>query len=202
LVAYFGPHPSHARALETVAGLKLLRLDYFAEGYVYDRRTIRADVQAIPLQDRAVDGVIILHVLEHVRNFSRALAELRRVVRPGGFVEHDTPCWLQNDPDYAEIGSTKTGKAKRDVPCGTTARKDRICSQQDHKWAYRCEHLRNRFEARGFKCTTPGAQISFENYTRFMSMSNATLDRIMYDNIARRGRFRCERLPKRAYTSG
>jgi SAM-dependent methyltransferase len=43
-----------------------------------------ADVQALPLADGAVDVVLSLHMLYHVPDVERAVAELRRVLRPGG----------------------------------------------------------------------------------------------------------------------
>jgi ubiquinone/menaquinone biosynthesis C-methylase UbiE len=42
------------------------------------------DITAIPLADASVDLAIASHVLEHIPDDRRAMAELRRVVRPGG----------------------------------------------------------------------------------------------------------------------
>ena len=42
------------------------------------------DAQSIPLADRSFDTVIANHMLYHVPDRSRALAEMRRVLRPGG----------------------------------------------------------------------------------------------------------------------
>ena len=71
----------------------MFKLDYFAPGYKYDLDTIRADVQDIPLQDKSLDIIIILHVLEHVPNVTKAIRELRRVLHPGGLLLHETPCF-------------------------------------------------------------------------------------------------------------
>src|SRR5690349_17888524 len=46
--------------------------------------TAVADAQALPLADGCADVVLCLHMLYHVRNLDRAIAELRRVLRPGG----------------------------------------------------------------------------------------------------------------------
>ncbi len=47
-------------------------------------RLATIDVQAIPFADASFDSVIADHMLYHVPDRSRALAELRRVLRPAG----------------------------------------------------------------------------------------------------------------------
>ncbi len=42
------------------------------------------DAQAIPFDDASFDAVIAVHMLHHVPDQHRALAEIRRVLRPGG----------------------------------------------------------------------------------------------------------------------
>jgi len=52
---------------------------------------IRAEAEAIPFPNERFDTVVSTHVLCSVRNPPRALAEIRRVLRPGGrflFLEH------------------------------------------------------------------------------------------------------------------
>ncbi len=46
--------------------------------------THRADIRRLPLPDATYDVVIANHVLEHVDDDRRAVAELFRVLRPGG----------------------------------------------------------------------------------------------------------------------
>jgi ubiquinone/menaquinone biosynthesis C-methylase UbiE len=43
--------------------------------------TRQADVEQLPFDDHSFDTTICLHVLEHVRNLPRAVAELKRVTR-------------------------------------------------------------------------------------------------------------------------
>ncbi len=44
----------------------------------------RSDLQAMALCDGAVDGIVCIHVLEHIPNDRQALAEIKRILRPGG----------------------------------------------------------------------------------------------------------------------
>lgn len=43
------------------------------------------DVQHIPLESRSIDVVICNHLLEHVADDGKALSELYRIMRPGGW---------------------------------------------------------------------------------------------------------------------
>lgn len=43
------------------------------------------DVQDIPMVDRSIDVIICNHLLEHVEDDGRAMAELYRIMRPGGW---------------------------------------------------------------------------------------------------------------------
>lgn len=49
-------------------------------------RAVRADAAALPFRDGAFGGAVCNHVLYHLGDPRRGLAELRRVVRDGGWV--------------------------------------------------------------------------------------------------------------------
>ncbi|HKE72614.1 MAG TPA: class I SAM-dependent methyltransferase [Acidimicrobiales bacterium] len=61
----------------------------------YDRRAhagnLQLDLQAIDLPDACLDVVLCAHVLEHVPDTDKALAELRRVMAPGGHLLLQVP---------------------------------------------------------------------------------------------------------------
>ena len=46
---------------------------------------MQADAQSIPFRDESFDAVIANHMLYHVPDIARALDEVRRVLKPGGF---------------------------------------------------------------------------------------------------------------------
>lgn len=52
---------------------------------------LAADAAALPIEDDAVDGVAMLDVLEHVAEPAAVIAELRRVLRPGGSLVVSVP---------------------------------------------------------------------------------------------------------------
>lgn len=51
-----------------------------------DVLALQADAQALPLADASVDRVMANHMLYHVPDQAAALAEMRRVLKPGGLV--------------------------------------------------------------------------------------------------------------------
>ncbi|MGH7200656.1 MAG: class I SAM-dependent methyltransferase [Planctomycetaceae bacterium] len=57
------------------------------------------DVHHIPLGDNAVDCVVCTGTLEHVRDPRRAVAEMRRILKPGGIVHIDVPFIQGYHPD-------------------------------------------------------------------------------------------------------
>jgi SAM-dependent methyltransferase len=57
-------------------------------------RSVRGDATAMPFGDGAFDRVIAAEVLEHIPLDQRALAEIARVLRPGGMLAVTVPAWL------------------------------------------------------------------------------------------------------------
>jgi SAM-dependent methyltransferase len=57
-------------------------------------RPVAGDATAMPFGDGAFDRVIAAEVLEHIPRDQRALAEIARVLRPGGLLAVTVPAWL------------------------------------------------------------------------------------------------------------
>jgi ubiquinone/menaquinone biosynthesis C-methylase UbiE len=58
-----------------------------------------ADASSLPVPDAAFDTVVANDAMEHFAEPERALAEMRRVLRPGGAI------WLFFTPHYSPLGS-------------------------------------------------------------------------------------------------
>jgi SAM-dependent methyltransferase len=72
---------------------------------------VRGDLTALPFPDASVDRVIASEVLEHVPDDAAAIAEIARVVKPGGRVAITVPrygperiCWALSDEYHANEG--------------------------------------------------------------------------------------------------
>jgi SAM-dependent methyltransferase len=72
---------------------------------------VRGDLTALPVPDASVDRVIASEVLEHVPDDATAIAEIARVLKPGGRVAVTVPrywpervCWALSDAYHANEG--------------------------------------------------------------------------------------------------
>jgi SAM-dependent methyltransferase len=72
---------------------------------------VRGDLRALPVPGASVDRVIAAEVLEHIPDDAAALAEIARVLRPGGRVAVTVPrygperiCWALSDAYHANEG--------------------------------------------------------------------------------------------------
>lgn len=61
-------------------------------------RTLRANLDALPLANATVDAVVTMQVIEHLWDLSRFLRQCRRVLRPGGVIVAATPNRLTFSP--------------------------------------------------------------------------------------------------------
>jgi SAM-dependent methyltransferase len=72
------------------------RLDLVETGvYIGPRVSVACDGHQLPFADGVFDGVVIQAVLEHVVDPSQVVAEIHRVLRPGGIVFAETPFMQQ-----------------------------------------------------------------------------------------------------------
>lgn len=64
-------------------------------------QVMQASAAQIPFPDESFDAVFVLDVLEHVRDEARALAQIHRVLKPGGIVVISVPAysWLWSGAD-------------------------------------------------------------------------------------------------------
>jgi SAM-dependent methyltransferase len=76
-ILHFAPEKALRRALRN--NPRYETADLYQTGVTH-----RADIRQLPLPDATYDVVIANHVLEHVDDDRRAVAELFRVLRPGG----------------------------------------------------------------------------------------------------------------------
>jgi SAM-dependent methyltransferase len=93
---------------------------------------VRGDALRLPFPDQAFDHIIASEVLEHITFDSLAIAEIARVLRPGGGLAVSVPRWFPERVCWALSGEYHSN------PGG-------------HVRIYRREALKRRVTARGFE---------------------------------------------------
>jgi SAM-dependent methyltransferase len=68
----------------------------------------RADLQALPFADGSYDVVYASHVLEHVPDDASAIAEIRRILAPGGIAILPVPLVAPTTIDYPQPNPNET----------------------------------------------------------------------------------------------
>ena len=119
---------------------RLPNLDYIAGDL--ERRphvAMRFDLTSLPLRAGTFDSAICIHVLEHIEDDRTAMAELFRVLRPGGWAFVSVPVRL-DQPTYEDAAVTAPHDRLREF------------GETDHVRFYGYD-LVQRLEAIGFKVT-------------------------------------------------
>lgn len=100
---------------------------------------VKMDIHQIPFEDNHFDVVLCNHVLEHVQDDLRALKEIQRVLRPGGWAILQIP-FFSPVPEATFEDNTITNPRER----------EKIFGQADHVRKYGRDYPR-RIESAGLK---------------------------------------------------
>lgn len=117
---------------------KLKNLDYTTCDLNSPIADIKADIQNLPFEDNSFDVIFCNHVLEHVDDDKKALRELFRIMKPGGWGIFQVPIRYQLAKTFED--STITDRKERIEKFG----------QYDHVRVYGMDYY-DILESIGFK---------------------------------------------------
>lgn len=95
---------------------KMKNLSYDTADLVSPIATIKMDIQDMPIDDNTYDVVFCNHVLEHVTDDHKAMTEIYRVLKPGGFAITQVP--LRRDHETTYEDPTITSRKEREIHFG------------------------------------------------------------------------------------
>ncbi len=99
------------------------------------------DLHSLPYDDASFDAVLANHVLEHVADDARALAEIHRVLRPGGWAMLQVPL------------ARRLETTREDARLVTPEERERALGQSDHVRLYGRDYP-ERLRRAGFSVRT------------------------------------------------
>ena len=133
---------------------KLKNLDYVTTDLNSPLADVKADICNLPFKDAEFDVILCNHVLEHIPDDTKAMQELYRVLKPGGFGIFQIPQDLNREISFED--DSITDKIER----------ARIFGQYDHVRIYGWDYF-DKLRRVGFK-------VSEVDYTAILSEEDIT----------------------------
>ncbi len=109
----------------------------YQEGFYYEQSTNILDITRLAFEDDSFDVIICNHVLEHIPDDRKAMGELHRVLKPGGWAVLQVPV------------SKILEKTFEDPSVTTPEQREKIFGQYDHVRIYGQDYS-SRLESKGF----------------------------------------------------
>jgi len=109
----------------------------YHQGFYYDKNTSILDISNLDFEDETFDVIICNHVLEHIQDDLKAMGELYRILKPGGWAILQVPISkiLENTFEDPEVK--------------TPEEREKIFGQFDHVRIYGQDYVK-RLENSGF----------------------------------------------------
>ncbi|HMK48644.1 MAG TPA: methyltransferase domain-containing protein, partial [Thermodesulfovibrionales bacterium] len=135
---------------------RLPNVDYLSIDKFSSVAMRKMDITCLDLQDDTFDSILCYHVLEHVPDDRRAMRELLRVLKPGGWAILQVPL---------KPGLQKTMEG---VHISDPAERRRLFGQEDHVRYYGLDY-KDRLEEEGFavRCDPFAKTLSLEEINRY-----------------------------------
>ena len=132
-ILHFAPEKAIEDRLRRLPGVDYLSADLYA-----DNAMIKVDIIDIPFPNNSFDVIICNHVLEHVADDRKAMRELYRTLKPGGWAILQVPISFALKDTYEDFSIT------------SEAGREQAFGQSDHVRIYARDY-KDRLEQAGFK---------------------------------------------------
>ena len=133
-VLHLAPEPCFVKRFEKIHG------DTYITGDIESPLAkVKMDIHRIPFEENKFDVVLCNHVLEHVQDDIKAMREIRRVLKPGGWAILQVP-FFSPVPDHTFEDNSVTDPRER----------EKIFGQDDHVWKFGKDYPQ-RIERSGLK---------------------------------------------------
>lgn len=112
---HFGPEKALYDTFSVHTLIDYVPCDFVPEQYGEMGKTklARVDITEIPFQDNYFDVIICTHVLEHIPDDKKAMTELLRVMKPGGWGVFQVPIDYDREKTYEDFSITSPSARKK-----------------------------------------------------------------------------------------
>jgi SAM-dependent methyltransferase len=138
-VLHIAPEPMFAKELATNPLLRYSTADLASKS-----ADVKTDITSVAFKENSFDAVLCNHVLEHVEDDRKAMAELRRVLMPGGWAILNSPIDSERPETFEDSSITSPDE------------RERAFGQSDHVRLYGRDYKE--------RLTTAGFDVSIDNY--------------------------------------
>lgn len=159
---HVAPEPVFFKIFKDKLGFEYVPCAKFGEGYrdKYPEGTLNIDITDINIADNSFDVIYCSHVLEHIPDDAKAMRELFRVLKPGGWALLQVPLDKRRETTYEDFSITEP------------AAREKAFGQYDHVRVYGLDY-KQRLEKAGFSVivedyvsTFPDVEIRKYGFTR------------------------------------
>ena len=133
---HFAPEQVFEKAFKSLENLDYLTADLYSDNVM-----VKMDITDITCEDDSFDAIICSHVLEHVMDDRKAMREMFRVLKPGGWVVIMVP--ISGDATF------------EDPSIITHEDRERFFGQWNHVRFYGSD-IKDRLESAGFEVKVDG----------------------------------------------
>ena len=142
---------------------KLIHIDLITADLYSPIVDVKADICDLPFEENSFDIIFCNHVLEHIEDDNKAMQELYRVLKPGGFGIFQIP------QDYSRE------KTYEDITISSPENRAKHFGQYDHVRIYGLDYF-DRLRSVGFK-------VNEVNYSKKLPQHEVDKFRLMKDEI-------------------
>jgi SAM-dependent methyltransferase len=140
ILLHVAPEPSLKKYIKQHSNITYYSGDKFEEryqGFYYDKGTLNLDLTDLQYPDELFDIIICNHVLEHIKDDTKAIQEIKRVLKPNGWAILQVPI-SKDSQDTIEYQLLPPEKRKS------------IYGQEDHVRLYGLDYP-ERLKSQGLK---------------------------------------------------
>ncbi len=131
-ILHIAPEQAFFKRFKKLFGKNYITVDLYSP--IAD---VKADITALPFEDDSFDVILCNHVLEHIENDRKAMSELYRVMKPGGYGIFQIPLDASRPQTFEDPAITDPDE------------RTKIFGQYDHVRIYGMDYFK-RLQSAGF----------------------------------------------------